>query len=108
MKINGDAFDSLQASARAQLGQAQKRFRSFQGRASRALLDLASESRARGTKWTERVRRLTSGRRLRLGPWQERLMEAVGVASSNQLQRVNRELAKLSKKVDALSSDKRS
>ncbi len=108
MKINGHTFNSLQASAKAQIGQARKRFDSIRGRASRALQDLASESRARGAQWTDRVRSLTARRGLHLDQWQSRLMEVVGVASRSQLRRISRELAKLNKKVDALSSDKRS
>ncbi len=106
MRINGNTFNSLQAGAKAQIGEARKRLNSLQGRASRAIRGLASESRSRGAEWTERVRRLTSVRGLRLDKLQTRLMEAVGVASSGQVQRISRELAKISKKLDALSSSK--
>jgi hypothetical protein len=106
MKINGDTLSDLQAGARVQMGEARKRLRSIRGQASRALRNLATESRARGAQWTERVRQLTSIRRFRLDRWQARLMESVGLASSGQVQRINRELARLSKKIDSLSSSK--
>lgn len=108
MKVNGDTLGDLQAGAKAQLGQARKRFILLQGQASRALRGLASESKARGTQWAERFRQLTSKYPLRLDKLQTRIMDAVGVASAGRVQRISRELAKLAKRVDSLSSRKSS
>src|SRR5262249_23305160 len=96
----------LRAEATAQVGRARKTLSSFQGQASRVLQGLASESRARGAHWAERLQQLTSTRPPDLRQWQARLMKAAGVASRGQVQRINRECTRLAKKVDALSSEK--
>ncbi len=106
MKINGDTLSGFRAGAKAQFGQARKKVILLQGQASRALRDLAAEGKARRAEWTARVRQLTSTKTLPFDKWQTRIMDAVGIASAGQVQRISRELAKLAKKVESLSSGK--
>ena len=108
MKINAGTFNSLRQDAEARIGQARKTLDSLQGRASRALRGFRLQTRMRGAHWTERVRQqLTSSvRALRLDKLQEHVMGAVGVASKGQVERISRKLAKISKKLDALSETK--
>ena len=107
MKINAGTFSSLRQDAEARIGQARKTLDSLQGRASRVLRGFRLQTRMRGAHWTERVRQLTSSvRALRLDKLQEHVMGAVGVASKGQVDRISRKLAKISKKLDALSGTK--
>jgi hypothetical protein len=106
MRINGDTLSGLQAGAKAQIEEARQRFDSLQNRASRALRHLATQSQARRSEWTERVRQLTSIRELRLKKLPTKLIEAAGIATSGQVHRINRELAKLAKKVESISAGK--
>jgi hypothetical protein len=107
MKINAGTLSSLRQDAEARIGRARRKLDSLQGRASRALRGFRLQARRRGAHWTERVRQLTSSvRALRLNKLQAQLMDAVGVASSGQVERISRELAKISKKLDAISGTK--
>jgi len=107
MKINAGTFSSLRQDAEARIGQARKTLDTLQGRASRALRGFRLQTRLRGAHWTERVRQLTSSvRDLRLERLQAHLMDAVGVASREQVERISRKLAKISKKLDALAGTK--
>lgn len=106
MRINGYTFSGLQAGAKAQIEEARQRFESLQKQASRALRHLATEGQARRSEWTERVRRITSIRQLHLEKLPTKLIEAAGIATSGQVRRINRELAKLAKKVESISAVK--
>jgi len=106
MRINGDTLSGLQAGAKAQIEEARQRLDSLQRQASRALRHFATQSQARRAEWTERVRRFTSIRQLHLDKLPTKLIEAAGIATSGQVHRINRELAKLAKKVDSISNGK--
>jgi hypothetical protein len=106
MRINGDTFSGLQAGAKAQIDEARQRLDSLQRQASRALRQLATQGKARRSEWTERVRRITSIRELHLDKLPTKLIEAAGIATSGQVHRINRELAKLAKKVESISAGK--
>jgi chromosome segregation ATPase len=106
MRINGDTFSGLQAGAKAQIEEARQKLDSLQRQASRALRHLATQGQARRSEWTKRVRRITSIRELHLDKLPTKLIEAAGIATSGQVHRINRELAKLAKKVESISAGK--
>ncbi|MCP3104325.1 hypothetical protein LZ198_36220 [Myxococcus sp. K15C18031901] len=108
---------------KAQLAQAQKRIEELEGEAGKVVkaldarrLEAAKEAQALWTKLQAgelladpRVKELgtkvnaaSTELRKRLDGLQTKVVEAVGVASQSQLQELNKELTKLSRKVDAL------
>ncbi|WP_163870626.1 hypothetical protein [Myxococcus eversor] len=117
------SLSNVEVFLKAQLAHAQKRIEELEGEAGKVVKALDAR-RVEATKeaqslWTKfqagelltdpRVKELGtkvnaagSELRKRLDGLQARVVETVGVASQSQLQEINKELSKLSRKVDAL------
>lgn len=115
----------LQGFVKQQLEDAQKRFASFEEEAERVLKGLIERGREHGKELEELIQKLnvrdlsvfrkakirdlgrtaeeaSSEVRRRLDSIQSRVIEAVGVATKAQIDDINRELSRLSKKLDGV------
>lgn len=92
--------------ARERLTEARKRLVTLRGKAEKSLRRLASRGRARGKELSVFARRLRPAGKVHLGRWHSRLLQAAGVATWGQVREISRELTRISKKLDALSSTK--
>ena len=110
-KKNGAALQ-LPSFMKEQLEDAQKRFVAFEGEAQKVLENLIERGRESRkeletllTRFQGLEQKATKARtdaRKRLDKLQNRVIESVGVASQAQVQQLNREIVKLSKKLDQL------
>jgi hypothetical protein len=124
------ATNQLETFVKGQLGEAQKRFSGLEKEAEKVLKNLAvrgTESRkelegllgrinagefnplesARVKQLGKKANQAGAEVKKRLDGLQTRVVEAVGVASQTQVKEINRELGKLSRKLDALISGKK-
>jgi hypothetical protein len=92
--------------AKAQLSKARGQLFALRGKAEKSLKRLTSRGRARGKELSAFARQLPPAGKARLEQWQGRLLYAVGVATRGQIRELSRELHRISKKLDALSSAK--
>lgn len=92
--------------AKAQLSKARGHLFALRGKAEKSLKRLTSHGRARGREVSAFARRLPSAGMTSLERWQSRLLYAMGVATRGQIREISRELSRISKKLDALSSAK--
>jgi hypothetical protein len=92
--------------ARERLTVARKRLIALRGKAEKSLKQLASRGRARGKELSVLAQRLRPTGKVRLSRWHNRLLQAAGIATWGQVREISRELNRISKKLDALSSTK--
>jgi len=92
--------------ARERLTLARKRLVALRGKAEKSLRQLASRGRAQGKELSVIARRLRPAGKVHLSRWHNRLLQAAGVATWGQVRQISRELTRISKKLDALSSTK--
>jgi hypothetical protein len=85
---------------KVQLAEAQKRWQLFEGEANKLLTKL------NGAELTKRATEAGTDLKKRLDGLQNRVVEAAGVASQNQVKALSRELNKLSRKLDAMAAKK--
>ena len=119
---------SLQDFVRAQLVDARERFTAFEREAEGVLKNLVQRGKAQRKEIEALIERVNAGElfqspavkqlgkranaasaevRKRFEDLQSRVVELSGVATQAQLQQINRELGRLSKKVDALIGKKK-
>lgn len=122
MAKNGRS-QSLQRFVRGQLEEARERFHSFEHEAEHVLKGLVEKGRAQRKELESLIERVNAGEllvtpavkqfgkranlagtqvRRRLDQLQQRVVAAAGVASQSQVKEINRELSRLSKKIDTL------
>jgi hypothetical protein len=90
-----------------QLVDVQKRFAQLENDAQRVLEDVVERSKDTRKELEALVRRIDLGDvQKKVGLVQRKVVESVGVASQGQVEQLNRELARLVKKVDALVGKK--
>ncbi len=93
------------------LSEAQKRLNALEGTAQKVLRSLVVRSRSRRrdlSALTKKLNPSASRVRKQLGEWRMRLVSGAGLASSLQLTELSREVSRISRKLDALSSKKSS
>lgn len=113
---NGKAVASAQVQTflKGQISEAQKALASLETEAEKVLAKIVARSRASRKELeallpkdlskdlTKRATKASNVAKKRLDGLQTRVVEAVGVASQTQVREINRELTKLSKKLDAV------
>jgi hypothetical protein len=115
MAKNGHKNGQFQAFVREQLEEAQRRFSAFETDAERMLKQLTVRAKQQRKELeglvqklnanglTKRAMQARSQVTKQLDVLQSRVVEAVGVASQSQIRAINKELARLSKKLDTLA-----
>lgn len=106
MLSTSEALQPAADLARERLTEARKRLVSLRGKAEKSLKQLASRGRARSKELSAFARSFRPAGKVRLSQWHGRLLRATGFATSGQVREISRELARISKKLDALSSGK--
>jgi len=94
------------AFVKEQLIEAQKRFAVIQGQAEKAIKDWVAKGQELQATTAKRTRALGNEVRKQAGSFQNRIIQAAGVATQSQIKVLTRELSKLSRKVDALVEKK--
>jgi len=89
-----------------QLAEAQKKFSVIQGQAEKTIKEWVAKGQEIQATTAKRTRALGNEVRKQAETFQNRLIQAVGVATQSQIKALSRELSKLSKKVDALVEKK--
>jgi len=89
---------TIQVFMKEQLEEAQRRFETFEADAEKVLKQLI----ARGKQQRKELDGLRTQVRRGWGQFQTRVVEATGVATQAQVKELNRELGRLSKKLDVL------
>ena len=92
--------------ARERLSEARKRLHSLRGKAEKGLKHLAARGRAGSKEFSTFARSFPPVGKIRLSQWHNRLLRATGVATWGQVREISRELTRISKKLDGLSSGK--
>ena len=94
------------AFVKEQLVEAQKRFAVIQGQAEKTIKEWVAKGHSIQVTTAKRTKALGNEVRKQAESFQNRLIEAAGVATQSQIKVLTRELSKLSKKVDALVEKK--
>ena len=94
------------AFVKEQLVEAQKRFTVIQGQAEKAIKDLVARGQELQATTAKRTRALGNEVRKQAESFQNRVIQAAGVATQSQIKALTRELSKLARKVDALVEKK--
>ena len=102
MNVTAQTLKHLRADAQTTLERATRQWTLLRGRAYRTMREMVSDTRSRGVQWTRWMRLLTT-RPLALNRWRTRLIDAVGVASAQRVERMSQQLMRLAKRVDSLS-----
>ena len=89
-----------------QLTEAQKRFTLIQGQAEKTIKEWVAKGHEIQVTTAKRTKALGNEVRKQAESFQNRLIQAAGVATQSQIKVLTRELSKLSKKVDALVEKK--
>jgi len=92
--------------ARAQWTEALKKVTALRGQAEKSWKKLSARGRTRGRELSALAQRLQPSGRISLERWQNLLLESAGVATRTQLREISRELTRVSKRLDTLSSTK--
>jgi polyhydroxyalkanoate synthesis regulator phasin len=94
------------AFVKEQLAEAQKRFTVIQGQAEKTIKEWVAKGHSIQVTTAKRTKALGNEVRKQAESFQNRLIQAAGVATQSQIKALTRELSKLSKKVDALVEKK--
>lgn len=94
------------AFVKEQLVEAQKRFAVIQGQAEKAIKEWVARGQEIQATTAKHTRKLGSEVRKQAESFQNRVIQAAGVATQSQIKALTRELSKLSRKVDALVEKK--
>lgn len=94
------------AFVKEQLVEAQKRFAVIQGQAEKTIKEWVAKGQELQATTAKRTKALGHEVRKQAGSFQNRLIQAAGVATQSQIKALSRELSKLSRKVDALVEKK--
>ena len=94
------------AFVKEQLVEAQKRFAVIQGQAEKAIKEWVAKGHELQATTAKRTRALGNNVRKQAESFQNRLIQAAGVATQSQIKVLTRELSKLSRKLDALVEKK--
>ena len=94
------------AFVKEQLAEAQKRFTVVQGQAEKALKEWVARGHEIQATTAKRTRALGNEVRKQAESFQNRVIQAAGVATQSRIKALSRELSKLSRKVDALVEKK--
>ena len=94
--------NEVPAFVKEQLVEAQKRFAVIQGQAEKTIKEWVAKGQELQATTAKRTRALGNEVRKTAETFQNRVIQAAGVATQSQIKVLTRELAKLSKKVDAL------
>ena len=94
------------AFVKEQLVEAQKRFTVIQGQAEKTIKEWVAKGHEIQVTPAKRTKALGNEVRKQAESFQNRLIQAAGVATQSQIKVLTRELSKLSKKVDALVEKK--
>ena len=94
------------AFVKEQLAEAQKRFAVIQVQAEKTIKEWVAKGHEIQATTAKRTKALGNEVRKQAESFQNRLIQAAGVATQSQIKVLTRELSKLSKKVDALVEKK--
>jgi len=94
------------AFVKEQLVEAQKRFAVIQGQAEKTIKEWVAKGQELQATTAKRTKALSQGVRKQAESFQNRFIQAAGIATQSQIKVLTRELSKLSKKVDALVEKK--
>jgi F0F1-type ATP synthase membrane subunit b/b' len=94
------------AFVKEQLAEAQKRFTALQAEAEKTIKEWVAKGQELQVTTAKRTKALGHEVRKQAETFQNRLIQAAGVATQSQIKVLHRELSKLSKKVDALVEKK--
>lgn len=106
MSSRTEGLQPIAERAKMRIHEARKTLIALRGKAEKSLKKLAVRSRARGRELSALANRIRPSTRINLEGWQDRLLESTGVATRGQVREINRELTRISKKLDALSTTK--
>jgi polyhydroxyalkanoate synthesis regulator phasin len=98
--------NEVPAFVKEQLVEAQKRFAVIQGQAEKAIKEWVAKGQSLQATTAKRTKALGHEVRKQAETFQNRLIQAAGVATQSQIKVLTRELSKLSKKVDGLVEKK--
>lgn len=108
----------VQKFVKAQLAEAQRRWAAWEGEANKAVKTLVAKgtesrkelegllTKLNGAELSKRAGDAGNGLKKKLDGFQNRVVEAAGVASQSQVKALSRELGKLSRKLDSLAGKK--
>ena len=94
------------AFVKEQLVEAQKRFTVIQGQAEKTIKEWVAKGQELQATTAKRTKALSHEVRKQAESFQNRLIQAAGVATQSQIKSLSRELSKLARKVDALVEKK--
>ncbi|HTS79405.1 MAG TPA: hypothetical protein VMH40_02295 [Myxococcaceae bacterium] len=94
------------AFVKEQLAEAQKRFTVIQSQAEKTIKEWVAKGQELQATTAKRTRALGNEVRKTAETFQNRVIQAAGVATQSQIKLLTRELSKLSRKVDALVEKK--
>ena len=94
------------AFVKEQLVEAQKRFTVIQGQAEKTIKEWVARGQELQVTTAKRTKALGKEVRKQAESFQNRLIQAAGVATQSQIKVLTRELSKLSRKLDALVEKK--
>ncbi len=94
------------AFVKEQLVEAQKRFAVIQEQAEKTIKEWVAKGQELQATAAKRTKAIGNEARKQAETFQNRLIQAAGVATQSQIKALTRELSKLSKKVDALVEKK--
>lgn len=98
--------NEVPAFVKEQLSEAQKRFTVIQGQAEKTIKEWVAKGQELQATTAKKTKALRSEVRKQAETFQNRIIQAAGVATQSQIKLLTRELSKLSKKVDALVEKK--
>jgi len=98
--------NEVPAFVKEQLTEAQKKFSVIQGQAEKTIKEWVAKGQEIQATTAKRTRAIGHKVRKQAETFQNRLIQAAGVATQSQIKALTRELSKLSKKVDALVEKK--
>ena len=98
--------NEVPAFVKEQLVEAQKRFAVIQVQAEKTIKEWVAKGHELQATTAKRTKALSHDVRKQAESFQNRLIQAAGVATQSQIKALTRELTKLSKKVDALVEKK--
>lgn len=98
--------NEVPAFVKAQLVEAQKRFAVIQVQAEKTIKEWVAKGHELQATTAKRTKALGNEVRKQAESFQNRLIQAAGVATQSQIKVLSRELSKLSKKVDGLIEKK--
>ena len=98
--------NEVPAFVKERLTEAQKKFSVIQGQAEKTIKEWVAKGQEIQATTAKRTRAIGHEVRKQAETFQNRLIQAAGVATQSQIKALTRELSKLSKKVDALVEKK--